>query len=270
MIDPKKYGPWAVIPGGSESLGASFANIAAASGINVVLISRKQGPLDEVAADLRARHGVEVRTLSLDLVRDDMLDCVRKITDDIDVGLVIYNAGAAHWTGPFLDGTLDDALRTAKTNALGYLQFAHHFGGRMAKRGKGGGFVTIGSMAAVAGTPGVITYTASKVFGQFLAEGLWMEWKQYGIDVLHVMLGAVNSPAMARIGIVYGPDQMPVDPDEEAQTILDCLVNNGGPVYVPAHLQAEFDESLKLSRRGAVEAVWERLQGVTGVSHREG
>ena len=74
---------------------------------------------------------------------------------------------------------------------------------------------------------------------------------------------------MARIGIVYGPDQMPVDPDEEAQTILDCLVNNGGPVYVPAHLQAEFDESLKLSRRGAVEAVWERLQGVTGVSHRE-
>jgi short-subunit dehydrogenase len=269
MLDPNKYGPWAVIPGGSESLGASFAEICAKSGINVVLISRKQGPLEEVSAHLRSKYGVEVRTLSLDLARADMLDRVREVTDDIDVGLVIYNAGAAHYTGPMLAGSLDDALHTVRTNALGHIQFAYHFGKKMAERGKGGGLVIIGSMAAVAGTPGVIPYTASKVFGQFLCEGLWLEWKPYDIDVLHVMLGAVNSPAMARIGIVYGPDQHPVDPDEEAATILDCLINDGGPVYIPAHLQEEFDQSQKLSRRGAVEAVWERLSGVVGVTHRE-
>jgi short-subunit dehydrogenase len=263
-MDPMKYGPWAVIPGGSESLGASFANIIAGSGINIVLISRKQAPLGEVAAGLRERHGVEVRTLSLDLVRDDMLDRVREVTDDIDVGLVVYNAGAAHRTGPFLEGTLEDAMRTLRTNPVGYVSFAHHFGKKMAERGRGGGLITIGSMAGVAGTPGVVIYSASKVFGQYLAEGLWSEWKRYDIDVLHVMLGAVNTPAMARIGLFYGPEFSPADPDEQAQAILDNITN--GPVYTPAHLEEAFRHSQSLSRRRAVEEIEERLRDVTGVT----
>src|SRR5690348_9320219 len=108
MIDVAKYGPWAVIPGGSEGVGASMAHALGKGGFNIVLLARKQGPLDEVAQSIRAKHGVQVRTLSVDLNRTDAIDQVRKVTDDIDVGLVIYNAGAAHRVGFFLDGTLDD------------------------------------------------------------------------------------------------------------------------------------------------------------------
>ena len=66
MIDPQYYGPWAVIAGGSEGVGAGFADELSKIGINLVLIARKPGPLEETAAKARA-NGVEVRTLARDL-----------------------------------------------------------------------------------------------------------------------------------------------------------------------------------------------------------
>jgi len=45
MIDPQYYGPWAVIAGGSEGVGAGFADELSKIGINLVLIARKPGPL---------------------------------------------------------------------------------------------------------------------------------------------------------------------------------------------------------------------------------
>ena len=70
MIDKNVYGPWAVIAGGSEGVGASFARQLAEAGLNLVLIARKPEPLEEVAAQVRA-HGVEVRTLQQDLLAPD-------------------------------------------------------------------------------------------------------------------------------------------------------------------------------------------------------
>ena len=54
-------------------------------GINLVLIARKPGPLEETAAKARA-HGVEVRTLALDLLVPDALDQIKAVTDDVEVG----------------------------------------------------------------------------------------------------------------------------------------------------------------------------------------
>jgi len=259
MITRETHGPWAIVVGGSEALGAGFAHRIGEAGINVVLVARKPEPLEAVAASVRAKTGVEVRTLSLDLARDDMLDRIREVTDDVDIGLVIYNAGASHRTGPFLDGTLDDALRTARVNAIGHLSLSHHFGTKLVARGRGG-IIIIGSIAGQAGGIGIVAYCAAKAFAQVLAEGLWAELKPLGVDVLEVPLGAMNSPAMARIGISYTPDRNPADPDRQAQEILDNLPN--GPVFVPPHLREQFERISALPRREAVEAVSGRMIGI--------
>ena len=104
-MDIAKYGPWAVIAGGSEGVGAEFATQLADQGFNLVLLARKEGPLAEAADASRAR-GVEVRTLSVDLLAPDALDRIRQITDDIDVGLFIYNAGANTYGHEFATGDL--------------------------------------------------------------------------------------------------------------------------------------------------------------------
>ena len=259
MITRERHGPWAIVVGGSEALGAGFAHRIGEAGINVVLVARKPEPLEAVAASVRAKTGVEVRTLSLDLARDDMLDRIREVTDDVDIGLVVYNAGASHRTGPFLDGTLDDALRTARVNAIGHLNLSHHFGTRLVARGRGG-IIIIGSIAGQAGGIGIVAYCAAKAFAQVLAEGLWAELKPLGVDVLEVPLGAMNSPAMARIGISYSPDRNPADPDAQAQEILDNLEN--GPVFVQPHLREQFARISGLPRREAVEAVSGRMIGI--------
>lgn len=101
-MDAKKYGPWALLIGGSEGVGAAFARKLAASGFKLVLVARKRGPLDEVAAELRA-NGAEVRVLSADLSQPDVLDKVRTVTDDVEIGLLIYNAGANSTRGMFVE-----------------------------------------------------------------------------------------------------------------------------------------------------------------------
>jgi short-subunit dehydrogenase len=72
MIDPDRYGPWALVIGGSEGVGAAFARLLAADGFKLVLLARKQAPLDELAAELRG-SGAEVRVLSKDLSEPDVL-----------------------------------------------------------------------------------------------------------------------------------------------------------------------------------------------------
>ncbi len=70
------YGPWAVITGASDGTGAEFARQLAAQGINLVLIARRQDPLDELAESIRDEHGVETRTASVDLYQASSADDV--------------------------------------------------------------------------------------------------------------------------------------------------------------------------------------------------
>jgi short-subunit dehydrogenase len=245
MIDPAKYGPWAVIPGGSEGIGACLAEELAKVGINSVLIARKPDVLEAAAADIRARFGVEVRTLSLDLTAPDMLERVRAVTDDIEVGLLLYNAGASLRTGPFIDWDLADVLQVIKLNVVGQTVLSHHFGKLMAKRGRGG-IVLFGSLAGVAGSPSVITYSGAKAYSQIFSEGLWWELQQHGVDVLHVVVGTTNTPAMARLGIDYGDTGD--DPMVVARVALENLGN--GPVAVVPNMQEPFVQLCTPDRRG--------------------
>src|SRR5437762_8597042 len=96
QLDKHVYGPWALVTGASAGIGQEFARQAAASGINVVLVARRAERLKEVAAELTARYGVQGRVVPLDLAREGVLDTVREATDDLDIGLVISNAGAGN------------------------------------------------------------------------------------------------------------------------------------------------------------------------------
>jgi short-subunit dehydrogenase len=258
-MDAQKYGPWAVIAGGSEGMGRCLATRLAEAGLNIVLIARKAEPLEQTAADVRAKHGVEVRTLSLDLTADDMLDRVRTVTDDIDVGLLVYNAGASHKTDFFVDWQQDDLLRVIKLNVVGQTVLAHHFARRMAARGHGG-IILMGSLAGVAGSPTVITYSGAKAYSQIFSEGLWWELKQHGVDVLHVVVGSTNTPAMDRLGIVY-KDGEGVEPDWVAELSLANIAN--GPVFVMPEMQEGFVLLNSPDRRAVTEGNANFIMGNT-------
>lgn len=224
----ERYGPWALIAGGSEGVGAALARQLAAQGFNLVLLARKPGPLEELTTEIRAM-GREVRTLSLDLARPDAVDEARKLTDDIAVGLLVFMAGAGHRIAPFHDYPLAEWATTLNCNVTGQASFAHHYGALMRERGKGG-IVLVSSMAGLAGSGSMAIYTAAKAFSITFAEALWYELKPAGVDALALVLGATRTPAMARTGLnMDHPDFPAADPDDVA---AECLAHLGdGPVW---------------------------------------
>src|SRR5713101_7173348 len=66
-LDKKRFGPWALVTGASSGIGKEFARQIAASGINVVLVARRESLLDEVGQGLAKDFNVQYRTVVADL-----------------------------------------------------------------------------------------------------------------------------------------------------------------------------------------------------------
>jgi short-subunit dehydrogenase len=247
-MDVQKYGPWALVIGGSEGVGAAFARKLAPAGFKLVLVARKQGPLQELAAEL-ATGGTEIRTLSVDMSKSDAIDRVRTVTDDLEVGFLIYNAGANNIRGNFVELDSEVYRSVIGVNVIGQTEFAHHYGALMRQRGRGG-IILCGSTSGYMGAPSLAAYTASKAFSRIFSESLWAECRAFGIDVLHLTIGFTATPAMGRLGYDLSAAQAP---EEVAQEGLDNIAN--GPVWIAGgseNLEVAIKRSTVESRADAV------------------
>lgn len=253
-----KYGPWAVITGGSDGIGEGFARLLAGAGINLVLVSRSEAKLSALADAVRGDFDVEVRTLALDLSEEGAIEAIHGGTADLEVGLLVCNVGAVFGAGRFLRSELADIEKTMRLNNWSHAALSHHFGRPMLDRGRGG-IVLIGSMAGNAGGASTVLYGAGKAFAQIFAEGLWSEVKSKGIDVLYVVVGAVDTPKRQSLNIEDSPDQFVADPHEVAREALEALPE--GPVLVPKHLAEDFAYFSGAPRREAAEAMTAMLKG---------
>jgi short-subunit dehydrogenase len=142
-----RFGPWAVVAGGSDGIGAAFGEALARRGLDVVLIGRSEAKLAHQVARIGALHPVEVRSLVADLTAPDVGVRVAEATADLDVGLFIYNAGSGREMGSFLDHPVENWLRQVHLACCGPLLLSHHFGGRLRARGRGG-IVLMSSLAS--------------------------------------------------------------------------------------------------------------------------
>jgi short-subunit dehydrogenase len=143
---------------------------------------------------------------------------------------LIYNAGAERGAGFLWERPLEDALHQVYLNCRAPVLLAHHFGGAMAARGRGG-IVMLTSMAAGAGGGYLAVYSATKAFDRTFAEALWVELGQKGVDVLSLVAGLTDTPAMRSLGILR-PE------NEAAMMSADAVAAEGlaalakGPMWV--------------------------------------
>lgn len=229
MIDEDTYGPWAVIAGGSEGVGADFADRLAKAGLNLLIIARKPGPLEETAQAARA-HGVEVRTLAQDLLAEDAVANIAEVTADVEVGLLIFNAGANTYGHEFVTGDMAGFRGVMTLNIDRQLELVQLFGAPMAERGRGG-IILLGSITGFVGSAHQSIYAASKAFSRTFAEGLWIEMRERGVDVLTLIAGVTRTPAMERAGLNFDAPGLHVsDPVDVAREGLEHLAD--GPVWI--------------------------------------
>jgi short-subunit dehydrogenase len=226
-----RYGPVALIAGASEGIGAAFACELAAMGLDLVLVARRAAPLEALADELRAASGVRVQPFPCDLAEPAAAGAIAGACRGLQIGLLVYNAAASS-VGRFLDIPIESHLRTVDVNARGPLLLAHAFGGAMVRRGRGG-IVLMSSLTAFQGTPLVASYGATKAFNLVLAEGLWGELQERGVDVLACCAGSTLTPGYERAtppdaGVGLAPK--PQRPEDVAREALDAL--GRGPLVI--------------------------------------
>jgi uncharacterized protein len=245
-----KYGRWAVIAGASEGIGAGLADELAARGLDLVLIARNGALLEEVATRARKEHGVQTRAVVQDLTDPDVGAKISDATDGLDVGLMIYNAGASDRTTTFLENEYEYSLKQIKLDCIGPIALAHHFGTAMRDRGRGG-IVLVASLACLAGSATLAMYSAVKAFQHNFAEGLWAELRPHGVDVCCTPLGMTYTPAIQRMGIEYDPAAHMLSEDV-AREIIENIGN--GPVHVVGeNNRAVASQVWTIDRRSLVE-----------------
>ena len=244
----KRYGPWALIAGASEGIGAAFARALARRGVHLVLVARRSERLEAAEREIAGIAPVQVRRIALDLARADAAAVLEQEVSDLDVGLVVYNAALAPG-GAFLELPLDEQLAAIDVNVRGPLALAHRFGRRLAARGSGG-IVLLSSLTAFQGSPFVATYGASKSFLLTLAEGLWFELAPRGVDVLAVCAGATRTPSYLRRSRQRAPGEL--EPDQVAHEALAHLAR--GPAMIPGRFNRFASQLMRrmLSRRTTI------------------
>jgi short-subunit dehydrogenase len=187
----QRFGPWALVTGASSGIGEAFARRLAEIGLNLVLIARREDRLRKLADELQRRHSVSTRVVSVDLSQDGFLPTIQKATDDLQIGLLVNNAGIAT-NGKFLDHDLASELAMLHINNRAPLILAHHFGKLMRKNGRDG-MIFLSSSVAFSAVPSWSNYAASKAHDLVFAEGLAKELCQDGISVLALCPGATQT-----------------------------------------------------------------------------
>jgi short-subunit dehydrogenase len=255
------YGPYAVIAGGSEGLGAAFAEAIARRGVNLVLLARQADRLTATAARLKQAHGVEVIAIVADLADVDAVK--KKLTAlKVDIGLLVYDAAYAP-IGPFADVTDDQLARAAAVNVRGPLLLTKLLSAPMIARGRGG-IVLMSSLAGSQGSPNIAAYAATKAFNAILAEGLWKELKPRGVDVLACLAGAILTPGY-RQAETAKPAPGTLTADAVAEQTLTALARGRGPIVIPGAVNklGRFVLTRLLSRRAAIAIMSKNTEGLS-------
>jgi hypothetical protein len=215
-----KYGPWALVTGAARGLGAEFSQQIAARSINVVMVDLLADELAQTADDIRKASGRDIVTITADLSQPDFVDAILKRVEGIEVGLLVSNAVYGP-VGRFLERGLDEKLRMIDVNVRAPLTLVHKFAASMVERGRGG-IILMSSASAMQGTPWVANYAATKAYNLILAEGLWAELRNKGVDVLGFMPGTTRTPGYFESGAQIGKAKM-VKVMEPGPTVTEAL-----------------------------------------------
>src|SRR5207244_12803694 len=143
-LDKGRFGPWALVTGASSGIGKEFTRQIAASGINVVLVARRDALLAELGRAISQEFDVQYRALAMDVSQEGFIAGLADATHDIDIGLVVSNAGTPN-PGEFLNLDRQLLQATLRLSAMAHLDITHHFGAKLARRRRGG-IVLAGAM----------------------------------------------------------------------------------------------------------------------------
>ena len=196
-----------------------MAHALAAGGLNLVLVARRRELLQDLGRTLTSRYKIECRAIQADLAKAEEIHGLIERTGDLEIGLLISNAGTAD-VARFFDRDSDDLTGRIQLNATSHLLLTHHFGKKMALK-KRGGILLTGAMGAEKGVPYMATEAATKGFIQALGKSLHSEFKAFGIHVTVLVTTPTETPLFYKLG--FSLQNAPVKPLPIEQCVTEAL-----------------------------------------------
>lgn len=181
----EKYGQWAFVAGGSDGMGGEYSTYLAKQGMNVIVNGREK--VEEKCKELEETYGIKTLAVPVNLGNLDAVDEIKKATEGLDIGFFVYNAGFVGFS-EFHKRDLEQEMYRLNVNVRSLLGLSLVFSKQMVAKRKGG-IILMSSCGGVVGTPYINTYSATKAYIYTLAEAMWAELQDYGIDVLSVLPG---------------------------------------------------------------------------------
>lgn len=235
-----RYGDWAVVTGASSGIGREFARALAAEGLSCVLTARRTERLEELAAELRERHAVEVRVVQADLATPSGQSELAAAVAELPVGLLVNNAGVG-MVGPVCAQDPAALRAMIELNCQAPVSITRAILPGMIARTRGG-IIVVASIAGRQAVPLLGTYAATKAFDLLFGEALWAELRAYDIDVTVLLPG----PVATEFDVVAGENRVRPEaaeaPESSVRYALEALsrqptvVSGGWPNWWTANL----------------------------------
>jgi len=182
----KKYGEWAIVTGATDGIGKAYAEaLANVHGLKLVLVSRTQSKLDEVAKSLKT----ETKTVAVDFSSTNMeiYDKIEAAITGLDVGVLVNNVGMGYNHPEYYHLLSDQDIQNIITiNCFAQTKLTKMVLPAMKTR-KRGCIITLSSFSAITPSALMGLYGATKEFNRFLSESIRMEQGCCGITVQTIM-----------------------------------------------------------------------------------
>ncbi|MBC5794115.1 SDR family oxidoreductase [Sphaerospermopsis sp. LEGE 00249] len=183
----------ALITGGSGGIGKAFAEGLAARKTNLVLVSRSEEKLNQIAEKLEQQHQVKVEVIPKDLTEtnatNEVFDFIKN--KEITIDLLVNNAGFGDY-GDFAERDGERQQKIIQLNIMALVDLTHKFLPLMRQR-RSGSIINVSSIAGFQPMPYISVYGATKAFVMSFSEALWAENKDYGVKVLVVCPGPTET-----------------------------------------------------------------------------
>jgi len=251
----------ALVTGASAGLGVIFAERLAEQGHDLILTARRTERLEELAARLRAAHGIKVETIAADLAEPGSVDTlVGEIAKrGLAVNVLINNAGFGK-SGALVGQQRAELARMIELNCRSLVELCHAVLPGMLQT-RDGAILNVASTAAFQPGPGMAVYYATKAFVLSFSEALHEEVRTRGVRVSALCPGPTKTEFFDAAGTSedFALRKLASDPETVVRDGLAALAANRA-VKVSGLRNAVMAASVRFTPRWLIRRVIAGIQ----------
>ena len=192
----------AIVTGGAGGIGTHISLEYARAGAAVVVASRKQEHLDEVAGKITADGG-RALAVATDITVPEQVDALvaQTVAEFGRLDIMVNNAGGGSRMRAPEDTPYEDWVRLIDFNLTGTFLCCLAAGRQMISQNSGN-IINISSTAGTKGNPGMLHYSAAKAGMISLTNNLAYMWARHNINVNCIAPGLIATDAMKGYGAI--------------------------------------------------------------------